>query len=324
MGQITSKQPEVLIPDDWDEVVGSAPSLNGFLHSSLWAKINQAVHDVEPLFIIDDAGSFALMIGVLCKKYSSCIPFIKRRKVMAESSNAPVVNDAKSLKKAVMAVEAVLRGRGYVQVRIRESDGLLQDIEGEEAVYRELGYKKEPWCSAVLDLSIGEEELFGTFKHAVRKAIRKCEKEGVEISFLSGAEEIRKNFYDPYLSETGRKGMSDDQWQSYIQADQYDCYSYVVAKKDGNLLGLLGSYAFNGVATEATSCITQKGWDSKLPVQDLIHWKMFCHHIKRGDKWFDLAGYSPNPQTPKEKGIKVFKEKWGGNEVRSGFYTKTL
>ena len=31
-------------------------------------------------------------------------------------------------------------------------------------------------------------------------------------------------------------------------------------------------------------------------------------------KYYDLAGYNPNPQSEKEKGIMRYKKKWGGKD----------
>jgi lipid II:glycine glycyltransferase (peptidoglycan interpeptide bridge formation enzyme) len=57
----------------------------------------------------------------------------------------------------------------------------------------------------------------------------------------------------------------------------------------------------------------------KIPAQDLLHWELMLRSRQLGCRAFDLAGISPDPATPKEVGIRRFKEKWGGEYVE--YYT---
>ena len=46
-------------------------------------------------------------------------------------------------------------------------------------------------------------------------------------------------------------------------------------------------------------------------------------HKRAGDRYFNLAGYSPAPANEKEAGIRRFKEKWGGDERSVPTFTWT-
>ena len=46
--------------------------------------------------------------------------------------------------------------------------------------------------------------------------------------------------------------------------------------------------------------------------QDLIKWKIIEWGIENKMKYYDLAGFNPNPISKKEEGIIQFKKKWGG------------
>ena len=93
-------------------------------------------------------------------------------------------------------------------------------------------------------------------------------------------------------------------------------YQFFVAKdQKGSVLATLGTYRFKGVATEIMSHRSKGSFDNNLPAQDLLHWEIIKYHKSLGDHWFNLAGYSPNPNTPKEEGIRNFKKKWGGQEI---------
>jgi len=116
-----------------------------------------------------------------------------------------------------------------------------------------------------------------------------------------------------------------DRLRENWQSTQCNYYNYFIAKdKAGVVLAVLGTYHYNGMVTEIASHRTKASYGVNLPVQDLLHWEIMKFHKARGDQYFDLAGYSPDPQTPKEQGIRAFKEKWGGREINISTYTKDL
>ena len=90
------------------------------------------------------------------------------------------------------------------------------------------------------------------------------------------------------------------------------------------VLACLGMYIFNGVATEFASSISALAYEKKIPVQDILHWEMMLEAKRMGCHTFDMAGVNPSPQTPKEKGIRQFKEKWGGRYVEYNIYHKDM
>ena len=77
----------------------------------------------------------------------------------------------------------------------------------------------------------------------------------------------------------------------------------------------MGTRRWNGIATEIYSERTIRARAEKFPVQDLLHWRAFVAHRECGDRWFDLAGFNPEPVDAKEEGIRAFKEKWHGRRV---------
>ena len=102
-------------------------------------------------------------------------------------------------------------------------------------------------------------------------------------------------------------------------------YRFFVAQDaNGRVLATLGSYRFNRLATEIMSHRTDASFEENLPAQDLLHWHMFKAHKSAGDRWFNLAGYSPDPGNHKEAGIRRFKKKWGGREVSVSKYYKYI
>jgi lipid II:glycine glycyltransferase (peptidoglycan interpeptide bridge formation enzyme) len=98
----------------------------------------------------------------------------------------------------------------------------------------------------------------------------------------------------------------------------------VVENGDKDILACLGMYVFNSVATENASSLSPLAYQNKIPAQDLLHWEMMLEAKRMGCHTFDMAGVNPNPQTPKESGIRRFKEKWGGKYVEYNIYHKDM
>ncbi len=142
--------------------------------------------------------------------------------------------------------------------------------------------------------------------------LRKCE---TKSSFIH-------DFCEEYYSESWSEERLDRMERQWDLTD-HQFYSYYVAvSKNEEILGVLGTYNFNGYITERLSKRTSVGKKSNLPVQDFLHWAIMECCRGAGDQWFDLAGFSPTPQSEGEKGIRFFKEKWGGELREAPFFLK--
>lgn len=94
--------------------------------------------------------------------------------------------------------------------------------------------------------------------------------------------------------------------------------------KKQTTMAVLGMLIFNGVAREIASAIIPEAYKQKIPAQDLLHWELLLEAKRLKCHTFDLAGVSPNPVSPKEKGIRRFKEKWGGQYIEYYTYKKNI
>lgn len=193
------------------------------------------------------------------------------------------------------------------------------DVGTTSALFADFGYTARPWLTALVDLTASEDVLSKSFRHAARKGIRKCEAAGVRVELCSNFEEFARDYLAPYYEAqkdedrfTGPLANMEALWHT----DGGRHYRYFVARDPaGTPLALLGTYAFNGVATEIMSVVTVSGRASKLPAQDLLHWEIFRTHKAAGDATFNLAGFNPESTDVREAGIRRFKEKWGGRIV---------
>jgi len=186
------------------------------------------------------------------------------------------------------------------------------------------GYGALDWCTSVVHLVGDEATLLASFDRSVGKAIRRCVREGVSVRRCEDLDAIERDFYGTYAA-TAAAGYDVERGRTVHALDRGRHYDYyVAAAADGSLLACLGTYRYGGVATEIMSARSPEAVQSAVPVQDLLHWEVMRSRRDAGDEWFDLAGYASTPTTPKEEGIRRFKEKWNGVRVASPTFTKDV
>jgi hypothetical protein len=218
-----------------------------------------------------------------------------------------------------------IKNENIGQVNFRAFFPLRKWPESYENKFTNFKFQHHPWKTFIIDLKPTQDELLKALHHAARKGIKKAQQLGVYVYKCESFEDCYTEFLVPYLNTTKRFIKEKNFYQVGWELDQDKCYTYWVAKNQQNqLLGFLGSYRYDGVATEIMSALTPLAWKQKIPVQDLLHWEIIKYHKNCGDLYFDLAGFNPNPISEKEKNIKRFKEKWGGGEYDTSSYTLDL
>ena len=200
------------------------------------------------------------------------------------------------------------------------------DVSVESELHRmllERGYRRRDWNTAVLDLGVSEQRAFSELRDKERSAIRKCEANGVVFHECADAESFLRLFIAGYYegANESRFAKALRQWRATLS----NYYRYFVAlSADGEALATLATYRFNGYVTVRRIRRTDAGKASKLPIQDFLHWRTMNFHRALGDRWFDLAGFAADPADDKERGIRFFKTKWGGEIRPSPRYYKDL
>jgi lipid II:glycine glycyltransferase (peptidoglycan interpeptide bridge formation enzyme) len=192
-------------------------------------------------------------------------------------------------------------------------------------VFAARGYRQTSVCTSLIDLTPDMDAMFAGFDPAARKGVRKCEKRGLLITECKDWTSYYTEFLLPFYSSVGHEALTSrgEETERMIWDEQArsGLYRFFVARTEGGpVLATLGTHTFNGLATEIASGRTQEGLKSDLPAQDLLHWHAFGVHKSAGDLMFDMAGFSATPSSPKEAGIKRFKEKWGGRTVEIPSY----
>ncbi len=277
----------------------------------LWADLNEYFNGMEPY-------KFTLR-GI------SCLFGHDNKSRSITSFGGPVISGNVSEEDFANFIKELLkklRNENIDQVNFRALFPLRNWSESYEDKLTNFEFQHHLWKTFIIDLKPSEDELFKALHHAARKGIKKAQQVGVYIYRCESFEDYYTQFLVPYLNSTNRSIKERKFYQEGWDLDKSKFYSCWVAKnQEDQLLGFLGSYRHDGVATEIMSALTPLAWEQKIPVQDLLHWEIIKYHKNCGDLYFDLAGFNPHPTSDKEKNIKRFKEKWGGVEYDTSSYT---
>jgi hypothetical protein len=273
-----------------------------FTQTSTWASMNRYYNGLEPVYL--DAP------GVFCwfgydKKHSTLT-----------SHGGPVIQENLTLETTHDFLNLLLKfsqNKAIKEVHFRALEPFSQASINFKDIFEKYGFQRQAWQTLIIDLSPPEEALFMNLEHSARKGIKKAISLGVQVESCDSFEEYHANYLVPYLSTTNREYRGEAFYKEGWELDTDNIYKYWVARSaEGELLGFLGTYSYDGVATEIASALTPLAFEKKIPVQDLLHWEIIKYHKNKGDHYFDLAGIHPNPTTTKEQNIRKFKEKWGG------------
>jgi hypothetical protein len=319
-----------VIPAEWDEWVLAAGRAGSFTQTSHWARIDQAINKSRPIVveIVDDGVRCA---GALFRwqvpSPGSLFALVRNKiagvtKGSLECLAGPVLGGAGrrgDLDRLLRRVADLARKLGIRRVRFSGRPCSPEWSDELSAAFSDHGYRCEPWLTALVDIARDDEALLASFRQAARKGIRRCQELGVTVRPCADLNEYLRDFSRPLFATRVALNMPvapDQAERNWWDLDAGQHYRYLVARNaDEEVLGMLGSYRWNGMATEIMSERTMLARKAHLPVQDLLHWEAFRLHRGLGDTMFDLAGFSPCPRDGKEKGIRHFKEKWQGDVV---------
>lgn len=203
-----------------------------------------------------------------------------------------------------------IRSDGLARTSVFRLDKPIADI------FSRHGYQADKWATYLLDLHPTEDELWKNLRKNRRRDVLLAKKMGATFHPITTWEEFEKLYYLPFCETEKYYGRNYDSLQTWqylwnVSSKEYYKY-YVVLSQAGQTLSLMGTYTFNNITSEMAVRITPFALKNKIPAQDLIQWETMMEAKRQGSYLFDFAGISPNPNSDKEKGIKNFKEKWGG------------
>jgi hypothetical protein len=176
-------------------------------------------------------------------------------------------------------------------------------------------WNRKQWATFVVDLHQDDESLWRNLKKTARKAIRTAREDGIVVRQINSLAELR-DYYDFVCQCSPRYGKRiygfidlETMWRHFRPHAVFETF---VAEKGAEPLAGLSVWGYNGLISELGSFQSERSFLEKLYGSDLIKWEVLQWGSRKGHRAFDLASVNPDPRTPKEQGIRQFKEKWGG------------
>jgi hypothetical protein len=320
-------------PPDWDHWLAAQGANAGFCQTSVWAAIHEAVNGAESFVIATETGGVRVAGMLVSRRLAAGGGWLDRaRAVFAgrgrgtlECFEGPVLPSANPVAALVDLLGQLDALAAELRVSVIRFAGpppraAWAGSPAVAKVFRDFGYLEIPWLTALVDLSQAEDALRAGLHHAARKGIRKCAEAGLGVTQCKSHDDYVRDFRTPYYAGLAAEGKRVPTrfrgHRSWWEIDGGTHYRFLAAKDaSGAVHATLGTFSFNGMATEIMAGRSPEGRAANLPAQDLLHWEAFRIHKAAGDRWFNLAGFNPEPKNAKEAGIRRFKEKWGGREA---------
>jgi hypothetical protein len=193
-------------------------------------------------------------------------------------------------------------------------------LDTKEDVFLKAGFKKVSNHTVLIDLSLGEEELWKNLeKKSMRWGVKTGEKNKLKFSIASKKDV--KDFYKSYL-ETCKSGGFYAEEKEFLEGlrDSEISKLFVVKSKGKIVAGglILIDERYNYSILNLTSASVE---GLKLQAMPFLYWEMikYCKSLAL-DK-FDLGGYDADAKKgEKMHNINKFKERLGGEIVEQPFF----
>lgn len=327
----------MVIPPDWDLWLAQQGGGAAFCQTSAWARIHEAVNSARSCVVAVDRNGARVAAALVSIRPPEKSDLVRRLGLRIagvvggtlECFEGPVLTRTASPEDASELLALIHQfgvHQGVSDIRFAGPPPLVTPIltVAMRKALGDFGYVETPWLTRVLDLTKDEQALHAEFRQAARKGIRKSVEAGLKVTFARTWDEYRDLFCAAYYEESGLDAEVARRCEAFWHADEERSYRFFVVHDDaGHVHATLGTYRYQGMATEIMSRRTSAGVAANLPAQDLLHWHVIRHHRNEGDTFFNLAGFNPAPNSPKEEGIRRFKEKWGGQEYSVPAFTWT-
>jgi lipid II:glycine glycyltransferase (peptidoglycan interpeptide bridge formation enzyme) len=179
-------------------------------------------------------------------------------------------------------------------------------------------FQLKRWGTFLIDLSKSKETIYKNIeRNSGRKNIQRSIKRGVVIEEITD-NNLHEYFQirNDYREEQGHGEANFERFAYKWKKYQPLGYSGFIAKKDKIPIGGLVFSFTDGHIIESGVARSKIDAKENLYSQDLIKWNIIEWGIKNKMKYYNLTGFNPNPESPKEEGIFRYKKKWGGERVQ--------
>ena len=207
-------------------------------------------------------------------------------------------------------LEYAKKTKGISKIEVRLNDFSQENKNAMEELSKS-GFGKEFKKNQIILKLKSEEELWNSFDRITRKGIKKAEKSGLDLKWITNEEELKKFFglYLRNMKSFGTPNHSYDFFRNLMKMKNgfkgVNCY------KDGKIIGTLIILHTKDYAYAAYNASDKK--DLICQPNDLIHWELIKWCAEQKIKYFDIGQCDSNAkENTHDYGIYKFKKKWTG------------
>lgn len=313
----------------WNSLVQSVPEGTIF-QTTYWADYLKEWANAEPIYFIVRNKENKVVGILLCFKeahFSITTSLLKRFLPVFSWHQGPLILSKNSWKDILEVILKNIKNIAHNNTISGTSPFILNELPQQEVkkCFLRNGFESSSWATFLIDLTLGEDELWNNLNRAGRRMVKRCQQKEVKVERISTEDELEK-YYKLLLETRQRLGFNLPpcfpnriMWKYLKEKGILEVF---VAKQNNKWLAALGVIGFNNVFNEIAVAQSNYSLENKIYANDFIKWEIIKWGHQQGYKIYDLAGVSPKPKTTKEKGIYGFKAKWGGKLVSYYTYNK--
>jgi hypothetical protein len=285
----------------WDEALSGlgARARPTFFHSTAWARVLRDSYGYAPLYLL--ARRAQRVCGVLPLIEVNSWLTGKRGVSLPFSDECRPLADAAADEKALLE-KAIDLGRERGWRRFESQGG--GDCLGVDAS------SLLSFHGHVLDLQRPAADLFASFDQAVRRAIRKAEREGVQVE-RSATEGGLRDYYALHCQTRQRHGLPPQPWSFFERLQQH-----VIAREQGFVMlarhqgrPISGAVFVHGGREALYKYSASDFACQNLRPSNLVLWQAIQWLAQNGFARLSLGRTSTN-----NEGLRQFKRGWGTTE----------
>ncbi|MGE5227587.1 MAG: lipid II:glycine glycyltransferase FemX [Planctomycetaceae bacterium] len=296
----------------WEAFVGRHPDASVF-HTPAMAQVFAETERHTPAVwaATDDAGAVrALMTPVTVATLGGPLRTLTSRTV---SFAAPIAEpgDDEALRALLSAYRAAgSRGSLFTEVRHHVVDPSVS------AALQAEGFAREAHLNFTIDLTRGEEALWGAVASSARRNVQKARRSGVAIeetadpSAVADAYDVLRDVYHRIQVPLPDRSLFD---ASARILGPLGMFSMLLARWEDRTIGVLCLLRHRGVVTYWYTGTLRE--HATLRAGDLLAWHAIATEAAAGNRVFDFGG-AGRPDEP--YGVRDFKAKYGGDLIEPG------
>jgi hypothetical protein len=287
---------------NWDSKVMSHPECS-FFHSAAWAKVLKEAYGFRPCYaVLGSGGGLQALLPMMetrswlngCRGVS--LPFT--------DECMPLLSDPRDASRLLAAAKKCGESRKWKHLEHRGGAHVFDSPAESVAFY---GHKLRLDCS--------EEQMFGQFTGALRRAIRKGQRAGITVEISSSIEAV-KSFFALHCRTRNRHGLPPQPFSFFRCIHKHvidNGLGFVAVAKYRGRAVAAAIYFFFGTQAIFKFGASEEGLQ-ELRGNNVTMWEAIKWLARNGFTELSLGRTSLNSE-----GLRRFKQGWGAEEYRVSY-----